>query len=325
VKTIGAMTLGAWGVVLGVAACQPAAPSSELVTARRVYDQARQSAAAELDPNGVEDARSALEAAEAVHVEAPRSPRERSHAYLAIRKSELALWRAREAVALAEQARIARAHGAVLGEAEAEQARAELWQRERELRMAIVALAIIQAQRGAMMAEEPAPVRISGIFFETGRDELSPEARHQLDIVASELTANPELSTVIEGFADTRGDSKQNLELSQRRADRVREYLSSRGVDAARLEAVGLGENYPVANNGTPTGRATNRRAELSTGADPGRPSARAVPPDVEDDAAPMEEEPGLEEESPRQPVRGRDSDYPDDPEPREPDTDEPR
>jgi outer membrane protein OmpA-like peptidoglycan-associated protein len=310
--------------VLGVAACQPAAPSSELVTARRVYDQARQSAAAELDPNGVEDARSALEAAEAVHVEAPRSPRERSHAYLAIRKSELAMSRAREAVALAEQARIARARGAVMGEAEAEQARAELWQRERELRAAIVALAIIQAQNGAMMAEEPAPVRVSGIFFETGRDELSPEARHQLDIVASELTANPELSTVIEGFADTRGDAKQNLALSQRRAERVLEYLSSRGVDAERLEAVGLGENYPVANNGTPMGRAANRRAEISTGSDPGL-NARAIPPDAEDDAAPMEE-PGLEEEpSPRQPVRGQDSDYPDDPEPREPDTDEPR
>jgi outer membrane protein OmpA-like peptidoglycan-associated protein len=323
VKNIGSSGVGAWGVMLGavVAACQATTPSSELVTARRVYDQARQGAAAELDPASVEEAHASLQAAEAVHREAPGSNRERNHAYISIRKSELAMSRAREAAARDEQRRIAMAQGAVLNQAEAQQAQAELEQRERELRVALGALALAAEERGLVMSLESGPVRVTGVFFETGHDELSPVARKQLDIVASELESNPELNTVIEGFTDTRGDEKQNLALSERRANAVREYLASRGVEAERLEAVGLGEGYPVASNTTPTGRAANRRVEIATGADDSLPSARALPPGADDD------DPGLEpdEESPRQPVRGEDSDYPDDPTPREPDAEEPR
>jgi outer membrane protein OmpA-like peptidoglycan-associated protein len=330
VKNIGALRLGALGVMLGsvAAACQPAAPSSELVTARRVYDQARQGAAAELYPASVQEARAALDAAEAAHVQAPDSKRERNHAYISIRKSELALSRAREAGAREEQERIARVRGAARNEAAALEAQARLEQRERELRAVLVALAIAQAERGAMMEQmmeqAQSPVRVTGVFFETGREELSPAARKQLDIVANELRSNPDLSTVIEGFADVRGDEEQNLELSERRANTVREYLSSRGVDAERLQTVGLGENHPVASNETPTGRAANRRVEISTGVDPST-SARALPPDAEDEA-PVPEQPVLEptERSPRQPVTGKDSDYPDDPQTREPDV-EPR
>jgi outer membrane protein OmpA-like peptidoglycan-associated protein len=324
VRIIGALRFGALGVVLGAvaAACQPAAPSSELVTARRVYDQARQGAAAELDPTSVQEARAALDAAEEAHVEAPDSKRERSHAYISVRKSELAMSRAREARAREERERIARVRGAALNEGAAQQAQADLEQRERELRAVLVALAIAQAERGAMMEQEQSPVRVTGVFFDTGRDDLSTAARKQLDIVASELRSNPDLSTVIEGFADVRGDEERNLELSERRASAVREYLSSRGVDTERLQAVGLGENYPVASNETPTGHAANRRVEISTGADPST-SARALPPDTEDDAPVLEElEPT--EKSPRQPVTGKDSDFPDDPTTREPDV-EPR
>jgi outer membrane protein OmpA-like peptidoglycan-associated protein len=326
VRSIAGLRFGALGVVLGAvaAACQPAAPSSELVTARRVYDQARQGAAAELDPTTVQEARAALDAAEEVHVEAPDSKRERSHAYISVRKSELAMSRAREARAREEQERIARVRGAALNEGAAQQAQAELEQRERELRAVLVALAIAQAERGAMLEQEQSPVRVAGVFFDTGRDDLSTAARKQLDIVASELRSNPDLSTVIEGFADIRGDEERNLELSERRANAVRDYLASRGVDTERLQAVGLGENYPVASNETPTGHAANRRVEISTGADPST-SARALPPDAEDDA-PVLEEPELEptEKSPRQPVTGKDSDFPDDPKTREPDV-EPR
>jgi outer membrane protein OmpA-like peptidoglycan-associated protein len=299
VKNIGSLRFGAWGVMLGAVAvaCQPAAPSSELVTARRVYDQARQGATAELDPTGVEDAHTSLQAAEAVHHEAPGSNRERNQAYIAIRKSELAMMRAREASAREEQERIARAQGAEMNQALLQQAEAELEQRERELRAVLEAVAMAGAESGAMMAQEEGPVRITGVFFETGRDELTPVARKQLDIVATELQASPDASTVIEGFTDTRGDERQNLELSERRANAVREYLSSRGVEAERLEAVGLGESHPVASNTTPTGRETNRRVEIATGADP----------------------------SQRQPVSGKDSDFPDDPKTREPDAEEPR
>jgi outer membrane protein OmpA-like peptidoglycan-associated protein len=326
VKKNRSLRFGALGVVLGsvAAACQPAAPSSELVTARRVYDQARQGAAAELDPAGVQDAQASLQAAEAVHEEAPGSNRERNHAYIAIRKSELALSRAREATALDEQERIARAQGAEMSQAAVLRAEAELRQRERELGAVLEAVAIAAAESGAMMAQEEGAVRVTGVFFEAGSDELSPVARKQLDIIANQIESNPEASTVIEGFTDARGDETQNLELSQRRANAVREYLSSRGVDAERLEAVGLGENYPVASNTTPTGRATNRRVEIATGAGPDLSSARALPPHPEDDAPPEERELEPSDPSEREPVKGNDGDYPDDPQPREPDAEEP-
>lgn len=325
-KKLRSLRFGALGVVLGsfAAACQPAAPSSELVTARRVYDQARRGPAAELDPTGLQDAQASLQAAEAVHEEAPGSNRERNHAYISIRKSELALSRAREAAALDERERIARAQGAEMSQAAVLRAEAELRQRERELRAVLEAVAIAAAESGAMMAQEEGAVRVTGVFFEAGRDELTPLARKQLDIIATQIESNPEASTVIEGFTDTRGDERQNLQLSQRRANAVREYLASRGVDAERLEAVGLGENYPVASNTTPTGRATNRRVEIATGADPNLASARALPPHPEDDAPP--EEPELEPDDPseREPVKGDDSDFPDDPQTREPDAEEP-
>jgi hypothetical protein len=170
-----------------------------------------------------------------------------------------------------------------------------------------------------MMDREQGEVRITGVFFETGSAELSPVARKQLDMVANELEADAERSTVIEGFADTRGNGRYNLDLSERRAHAVQEYLSRRGVDAGRLAAVGLGENYPVASNTTPTGRAANRRVEISTGADQARPSARALPPDVERD----EPDQKRTEESPRQPVTGKDSDFPDDPKTEEPKPDD--
>jgi outer membrane protein OmpA-like peptidoglycan-associated protein len=310
-------------VLGGVAACQPAAPSRELVTARRIYERARQSPAPAIDPQSMREARASLQAAEAVHAQAPGSQRERSHAYISARQSELAMSRTRQAAALVIQERIARARGAMASQAEAEQTRAQLEQRERQLGAALVALAITQAA----LEQQQSQVRVTGVFFETGRDELSPTARRQLDIVANQLTANPELGTVIEGFADTRGDSRQNLELSARRAHRVREYLASRGVDSGRLEAVGFGENYPAATNATPTGRAANRRAEISTGADQSRPSSGEAAPDTGSEPQPPQQ-PELQpnEESPRQPVRGQDSDYPDDPKTPGPDVDgEPR
>jgi outer membrane protein OmpA-like peptidoglycan-associated protein len=324
-KNIASKPLRAWGVVLGAVtcqlgavACQPAAPSNQLVTARQAYDQVRQSGAAELDPTGVQEAHASLQAAEAVHVEAPGSRRERSHAYISARQSELALWRAREAAAIDARQQIARAEGVVMSAVEIQRARAELEQREAQLRAALMALAASQAERDAMMSGEQGTVRVTGVFFQTGRDELTPASRHQLDMVAKQLTSSPELQTVIEGFTDTRGDEKQNLELSARRANKVREYLSARGVDAGRVQVVGLGENYPVASNATPTGRAANRRAEISTGAHPASPSPRGLPPDAEDKTQQPEQPPE------RQPVKGEDTDFPDDPQTREPDA-EPR
>jgi outer membrane protein OmpA-like peptidoglycan-associated protein len=67
----------------------------------------------------------------------------------------------------------------------------------------------------------------------------------------------------ISGHTDNTGDYASNLEMSQNRADAVRDYLISGGVDASRLTAVGYGDRNPVDSNETEEGRQNNRRTDL--------------------------------------------------------------
>ncbi|HLM45177.1 MAG TPA: OmpA family protein, partial [Myxococcaceae bacterium] len=84
----------------------------------------------------------------------------------------------------------------------------------------------------------------------------------RLDEVAEALkkTQSP---LVIEGHTDSQGPEEVNEELSQLRAESVRDYLAEKGVDSARVRTTGLGESRPVASNKNPEGRANNRRVEI--------------------------------------------------------------
>jgi len=106
-------------------------------------------------------------------------------------------------------------------------------------------------------------ISLSGIYFHTDSAELKSESIAVLDATADTLNANPGVGVEIAGHTDDQGDAAYNQGLSQRRADTVRSYLTSRGVDASRLSASGYGETQPVADNTTSEGRAQNRRVEL--------------------------------------------------------------
>jgi outer membrane protein OmpA-like peptidoglycan-associated protein len=67
----------------------------------------------------------------------------------------------------------------------------------------------------------------------------------------------------VEGYTDSQGSDTYNLDLSQRRADAVRDYLVHRGYDSSRVQAHGIGEGRPIADNATAEGRANNRRVEI--------------------------------------------------------------
>jgi outer membrane protein OmpA-like peptidoglycan-associated protein len=102
------------------------------------------------------------------------------------------------------------------------------------------------------------------VHFETDRDRILPDSYPLLDNVAMVLNAHAELAAIdVEGHTDNQGDDAHNKDLSQRRAAAVVRYLASRGVAAARLTAVGYGEERPVADNATKAGRAKNRRVEF--------------------------------------------------------------
>ena len=111
---------------------------------------------------------------------------------------------------------------------------------------------------------EGRPLVLEGVHFELNRAELTPESRTILDRVAESLKAWPDLRVEIAGHTDSTGRVPHNLDLSRRRAEAVRDYLVRAGVRPSRLVAAGYGQGAPVADNGTPEGRARNRRVELT-------------------------------------------------------------
>jgi outer membrane protein OmpA-like peptidoglycan-associated protein len=99
--------------------------------------------------------------------------------------------------------------------------------------------------------------------FPPGRATLQPEALANLDKVVEFVNRDPARKVRIEGHTDARGSANLNQALSQRRAEAVREALVARGVDAARISAIGMGKDNPVAPNDSEAGRARNRRVEI--------------------------------------------------------------
>jgi outer membrane protein OmpA-like peptidoglycan-associated protein len=104
---------------------------------------------------------------------------------------------------------------------------------------------------------------LPGLFFDTGKATLKTGARNVLNRVAEQLMQNPEVTIVVEGHTDSVGSEESNQTLSEQRASAVREYLTGRGVPAARVSTVGRGEGAPIATNDTAAGRQQNRRVEL--------------------------------------------------------------
>lgn len=106
-------------------------------------------------------------------------------------------------------------------------------------------------------------VTLPGIFFDTGKAQLKPGARNTLQKIADVLKADPTIQMSVEGHTDSVGKPEKNLELSEKRANAVRDFLVGAGVPADKISAVGKGEADPVATNKTAAGRQQNRRVEL--------------------------------------------------------------
>lgn len=103
----------------------------------------------------------------------------------------------------------------------------------------------------------------NSVLFEVGKSELLPNARQRLKQVAEVLQMQEDRSIVIEGHTDSQGSNSLNERLSEQRAQSVKDYLVSRGVDSSRVRTVGFGEDRPIATNRTAEGRAMNRRVEI--------------------------------------------------------------
>ncbi|MCB1738330.1 MAG: OmpA family protein, partial [Gammaproteobacteria bacterium] len=106
-------------------------------------------------------------------------------------------------------------------------------------------------------------ITLKGVNFLSNADTLTEESMVILDHIAEVLIANGDLTVEVAGHTDSQGNDAYNLDLSQRRAASVRQYLIDKGVPGTRLSSAGFGETQPVADNGTAEGRAQNRRVEL--------------------------------------------------------------
>ncbi len=102
-----------------------------------------------------------------------------------------------------------------------------------------------------------------GVTFDVNSYTIKPAFRDTLDTVASSLQTYPDSLIDVYGHTDSTGSDSYNQTLSERRAQAVSNYLTSRGVNSARIRWQGFGETAPIADNTTEEGRAMNRRVEI--------------------------------------------------------------
>ncbi len=102
------------------------------------------------------------------------------------------------------------------------------------------------------------------VLFDTNKAVIKKNSFREVDNLITVMKDYPELNVTIEGHTDNVGSAASNKKLSQRRADAVKKYMVSKGIDAQRLNAVGFGLEKPIASNATKEGRAKNRRVEAA-------------------------------------------------------------
>ena len=141
------------------------------------------------------------------------------------------------------------------------QGQQELKESEKRTAAALAALATLaslkQEERGLV-------VTLSGsILFRPAEATLLPPAQVKLEQVAKALLAIPARNIIVEGYTDSRGSESYNQELSQRRADAVRDFFVQKGYPAGHIQSRGRGEGNPIASNASAEGRANNRRVEI--------------------------------------------------------------
>ncbi len=116
--------------------------------------------------------------------------------------------------------------------------------------------------RGCPLAGERIAI-VTNINFDFDRAVVREDVRKRLSRVIQLLKEMPEVDVQIVGYTDDIGSAEYNRVLSLRRAESVRDYIATRGIDATRLSVSGRGKTDPLVPNSTPEGRAVNRRVEF--------------------------------------------------------------
>jgi outer membrane protein OmpA-like peptidoglycan-associated protein len=269
--------------------CATTMPPQDLITARADYANASHGAAAAYDPADLHLAHEALTAAEQSYDKNGASAETVDLAYVADRRSQTAEARGATVKAAQEtQQTLGNMHDAQTAQVQATsaqlgRAKAEIAQQDRALQSKDQMLQVERdhaaeadkraAQAAADLAafasvkQEPRGmvITLSGsVLFASNHADLLATAQVKLNEVALALTRqDAESKIVVEGHTDSQGQPDYNQDLSQRRAQSVRDYLVSRGIAADRVTAQGFGLTRPIADNASAEGRANNRRVEI--------------------------------------------------------------
>ncbi|MGZ5076338.1 MAG: OmpA family protein [Methylobacter sp.] len=229
-------------LIMLVAACTPAANMS-LERARSDYQQAAN------DPSVRNDASADLFAAEKLLQRAEDSWKEDDDsdetdhlAYLASRKVDLARANANQAEAKKTFEQLS-----------AQKDQIRLQARDAEI-----------AKLKAKKVPQGILVTLGDVLFDTGRANLKAGSLQNMYPLVEYLRNHGDTMVKIEGHTDDRGSADYNVNLSQMRAEAVRSFLINNGIAPERISAKGMGEDYPVATNATPSGRQQNRRVEVT-------------------------------------------------------------
>jgi outer membrane protein OmpA-like peptidoglycan-associated protein len=220
--------------------------------------EAQRRADAEIARAQAEEARAAAEQAKA---EAEKMKQE---AMAAAQQAQAAKEEAEKAKAEAvaqQQVLAAEADKAKASAAQSENLRQQAEKEKQDLRARLLqqlnsVLATRDSARGLI-------ANMSDVLFRSGSVDLLPAARERLAKVSGIVLAYPSLHVSIEGHTDSIGSDEYNQDLSERRAQSVREYFVRGGIPASTVDARGFGKAEPVASNETPEGRQQNRRVEL--------------------------------------------------------------
>jgi outer membrane protein OmpA-like peptidoglycan-associated protein len=275
-------TKNIWGLLaVGLVACAgERLPPKALVDARNEFTRAKAGVTVQLDPTDVHEADLALQKAEWAWNNDPDDPTTIDLAIIAQRKAQIAEAEAAgiKAQADADQARHdlqsttssqLQATRGQLNQTQsqlqmtaaqaAEQAKklVDLEAKLKDARDTIAKIAAVKDDDRGMV------ITLQGeVLFKTGKWDLKAGAMAKLDQIADALRGK-EQPMVVFGFTDNVGTREMNMDLSQRRAQSVRDYLVGKGIPQDLITAQGKGPDEPVADNGSLEGRAQNRRVEI--------------------------------------------------------------
>jgi outer membrane protein OmpA-like peptidoglycan-associated protein len=283
--------------VSALTACAASLPPQDLVSARNAYNRANNDGTtSKLDPSDLDAAHKQLEVAETAFREDGDTQGTRDQSYLALRRTEYAETIARtrgtdQATGATVDAMHADEKKTVAGTAAAlARSKTELATQDSAIAQQNVALAAGKValkdektkreeaeKRAAQAMADLAKfasvkqeargmvITLSGsVLFTSAKADLLPAAQLKLNEVANALIKEDPLSKiVVEGHTDSQGGVPYNQDLSQRRAQSVRDYLVSRGIASDRVTSQGFGSSRSIADNASAEGRANNRRVEI--------------------------------------------------------------